>query len=84
MTAEQERAVSRFLFITPKTILAALRGQGWRDIESAPKEGEVLLYWPPTPEGDLPEHMAICDHRGGPFRRPTHWMPLPAPPEPKP
>lgn len=50
----------------------------WQPIETAPVDGVVILYWPPV--DDLPEHVAVCDHRGGPFRHPTHWMPLPPPP----
>lgn len=50
----------------------------WQDIATAPKDGAVILYWPAI--DDLPEHIAVCSHRGGPFRHPTHWMPTPCSP----
>lgn len=57
--------------------------RGWRDIKTAPR-CEVLLYYPATqnghPSNALPEWIVV-GYAGGTTRKPTHWMPLPAPPE---
>lgn len=50
---------------------------GWRPIETAPKDGKrVLLSWPST----LVTVGQISNLRAG-AEWPTHWMPLPAPPK---
>lgn len=57
----------------------------WQPIETAPK-GLVILYWPASkPAQGHPSNtlapMIRVDHVGStPNRRPSHWMPLPAPP----
>lgn len=65
---------------------------GWKPIDSAPKDGSIILAW----SEDMDEVLAIvwAESRGGSWRlagcsslelgswgQPTHWMPLPAPPD---
>ena len=67
----------------------------WQDIETAPKDGtwvllggceygyeQVVARWyqpPPHENGSLmPSDWWDYEHRGF---KPTHWMPLPAPPQ---
>lgn len=65
---------------------------GWRDMADAPRDGTFVLVWSPIPDGDPEDciHIAYCDGNGkswdDPDRGwvkpdPTHWQPLPAPPE---
>lgn len=57
----------------------------WQPIESAPKDREVLLYFPASRpmsgrgigHGEM---MRVGALRAFPFRAPTHWIPLPPPP----
>jgi hypothetical protein len=59
------------------------RASEWRDISTAPKDGSPVLTWEPNSErvvenhwkdwGDELSHWA--------FGEPTHWQPLPEPPE---
>lgn len=56
----------------------------WQPIETAPQTGEVLLYWPTKVKGRnsiLYEMIRIGNVNGTPHRPPTHWMPLPEPPQ---
>ena len=52
----------------------------WQPIVTAPK-GDVILYYPPVyKEGRGKTHkerIAIGRADETPYRRPTHWMPLP-------
>lgn len=60
----------------------------WQPIETHPlKGGPFLLYYPATkparghPANTLGEMVRVGTKSETPFRQPTHWMPLPAPPE---
>jgi hypothetical protein len=67
----------------------------WRPIETAPRDGTHILVWvhDDSPlRRYLGEHQSGCsiaawtDHNGGGwamnrFGEPTHWMPLPTPPQ---
>ena len=60
--------------------------QGWREIESAPKDGRHFLAYEDT--GDMYRAafhrdgylIAFCGQPVVQSPEPTHWMPLPAPP----
>ena len=66
---------------------------GWQPIETAPKDDEILLYgrYNSDSQGYMPRpmvgrwgtfHKRWEIHAGSRFGiRPTHWMPLPAPPQ---
>lgn len=56
----------------------------WRPIKTCPK-GEVLLYFPPLrPDRrgvfELPAMIRV-GFNGDSARKPSHWMPVPPPPE---
>jgi hypothetical protein len=64
---------------------------GWRDIETAPKDGRTILaynavtgaYTTAFKDDEWP--LGFWGGQLGQwFPRPSHWMPLPAPPEPRP
>lgn len=71
--------------------LARLReAQGWRPIETAPRDGTRIMAYEPS--ADSKNHEIWWeDDCGGPFQgwtddwdtepEPTHWMPLPEPPQ---
>lgn len=65
---------------------------GWRDIASAPKDGTAVLFgWAGDPYDASAGHIeeGVCGWLGErlsfhPYRtQPSHWQPLPAPPEAK-
>jgi hypothetical protein len=55
----------------------AFQRAGWRPIESAPKDGTRVLLW----DGRR-QHVDWWNHGWWNTSRPTHWQPLPPPPEP--
>ena len=57
----------------------------WIDIETAPSNKDVLLYFPAKVTGAYKQNtlspmMKIGRAHDFPNRMPTHWMPLPSPP----
>lgn len=52
----------------------------WQPIETAPK-GELLLYFPKV-EARFPlwPMIRVGSIANYPYRKPSHWMPLPEPP----
>lgn len=69
----------------------------WQPIETAPKDGTSVLLWFPSRQGYVGRQDCVPCHwsewGGGVWENatsghmqsdtPTHWMPLPAPPQPK-
>lgn len=63
----------------------------WQPIETAPRDGTAVLGYFGLTAGDEPPDMAVTRYDGKhwvsteipcePFDKPTHWMPLPEPPE---
>jgi len=71
----------------------AVASPAWQPIETAPKDGTVVLGWSGVWSVGMPETVLWLDRaeRSGWFtyaghhrfmNQPTHWMPLPAPPLP--
>ena len=65
-------------------------GSGWQPIESAPKDQEILVYtrtWGPIVAllseefGAWLSRMQVPVSIGEEDEKPTHWQPLPAPPD---
>jgi hypothetical protein len=63
--------------------------RGWRPIESAPRKDCWIHVWHPASPDEVPQariiYSALCYADGEPWETdlPTHWMPLPEPPEGK-
>ena len=66
---------------------------GWRTIESAPKDGTLVIIWNGHAIWGSSRRLGVPGQGGQPTyghdwvmganeRRPTHWHPLPAPPTP--
>jgi hypothetical protein len=73
-----------------------LSGRGWQPIETAPKPGILdpilggwgkdvdMIFWDDEPsEGEEEGWRSATNHNGCIYAsvRPTHWMPLPSPPD---
>jgi hypothetical protein len=67
-----------------RAAVRSLQGGGWRPIETAPKDGAVVLFYAPTPHFGNPYVMARADDRLSEwwvhYGYATHWQPLPTPP----
>lgn len=72
----------------------AVVGESWRPIESAPKDGTFVIAWWRLDTDYVPHVVHFVEHPqnagqvagwfddyGASFSDPTHWMPLPEPPE---
>ena len=63
----------------------------WRRIESAPKDGtDIIVYRPHAVENENVPKVGVdywskrlgnCWAKSNDSKQPTHWMPLPTPPE---
>lgn len=81
-------ALKRLESPPPRSGDGAQSGEGWRTIDSAPKDGTRVLvdsadwFREDSPEIVCWRHDEFVSERGTDFdhTQPTHWMPLPAPP----
>ena len=75
-----------------RAALSAAPSQGWREIESAPADGTRVLAFDQGLYGVVRWHrngrsfdgIAAWRDDEGIILQPTHWMPLPAAPQPQP
>lgn len=95
LSLEAPEPVVRDLTALVESAFAALRspqedaGDGWRPIEAAPKDGTRIICWGPRLSvAECEWRPAWAGYPAGWYRsnqppevHPTHWMPLPAPPE---
>jgi hypothetical protein len=73
-------------------LIESVQEMGWHPIETAPKESRAILVWTPRYQNIYAVNWDALSKWwviwGGGLRglndEPTHWMPLPQPPEPKP
>lgn len=67
-------------------------GEGWRPIETAPKDGTIIIVYRPngSPNGYIPQvgydywYKGMAWGRSNADTQPTLWQPLPAAPQVKP
>jgi hypothetical protein len=59
---------------------AALRAQQWQPIETAPRNGEFVLYQPEYKSGRMTLGARVCFRGEEGLRETTHWLPLPKAP----
>jgi len=59
--------------------IAELEGQGWQPIDTAPRDGTVVMFYAPVDDYQISR---ADDYWGKAWwlENATHWMPLPAPP----
>ena len=63
---------------------AAEARTAWQPIETAPRDGTLVLAWHPWwmgPDAVRCGRSGVWTADGHPVCEPTHWMPLPAAPE---
>ena len=86
-TAEDRRYIVGRLCETGEALLLALAETPWRPIEEAPKDGTwIMTYCPALSVASYPTVVFWDDGWVPPGNdlsevEPTHWMPLPAPPD---
>jgi hypothetical protein len=94
MLDETGKEAARFEARAAVTAYLAEAGDGWRDIETAPKDGTLCLFFAPGRSKAkyierAKRQMIVVDAfsdnwRTGKYQLPenpyTHWRPLPAPP----
>jgi len=92
---EQDVGENENALIIDRTLLAGVVA-GWKTINSAPKDGTMILIWCPIMAGEK-MHIVRWNGMRGKFpwedpagessaiaaNMPTHWMPLPLPPAEK-
>lgn len=63
-----------------KEVAKLRKATEWQPIETVPY-GDVVLYYPAhTSPGNLGEWIRVGSCKDTPFRKPTHWFPIPQPP----
>lgn len=71
-------------------LLSFIIETSWQPIETAPEHGEFLVYMPDEPRRKTqaaewhPNVKVIGNHFAFDLTKPTHWMPLPEPPQQNP
>ena len=68
---------------TLRALLAALAGDGWQPMETAPKDGAAVLIYHERADAQavaVPVIGGWFVPRGGPVKSPTYWRLLPAAP----
>ncbi len=88
---EELRRFEHINYLTGLKLIAALRSpaDGWRNIESAPKDGTRVQVWRPRVVHDGCTYVGHVDAdrwvgnswwESRRIQQPTHWRPLPFPP----